>query len=271
MAAGTLTTEFATSSDGTRIAFSREGSGPTLVLVDGAMCYRDFGPSQPFTAELKGDFTVVSYDRRGRGESGDSSTYDATLEIADLKAVLDAVAGPGSKNDPAYVVGFSSGAGHANSAPAPGVPMKKLVGYEAPWVGLRGGRDYVRDLDALNAEGRGDKMVDYFMTKMIGAPFFVPIMFRFMGANWKKLKAIGSTIRYDARVMGGDFEVPANELGSVKVPTLVVWGSKAAKEMVAGNEKVAASIPGSQTRVLDGQPHNVAPAALAPVLREFLS
>ena len=260
-----MTTEFATSSDGTRIAFSRAGAGPTLVLVDGAMCYRDFGPSQPFTDELKGGFTVVSYDRRGRGESGDSSTYDVALEIADLKAVLDAVGGS------AYVLGFSSGAGLAYRAAAAGVAMKKLVGYEAPWVGLRGGRDYVRDLDALNAQGRGDKMVDYFMTKMIGAPFFVPIMFRFMGSNWKKLKATGSTIRYDARVMGGDFEVPAAELAAVKVPALVAWGSKAAKEMSAGNQRVADAIPGSQTRVLEGQTHNVTPAALAPVLREFFA
>jgi len=264
MAEVTVETEFATSSDGTRIAFSRAGAGPTIVLVDGAMCYRDFGPSQPFTDELKGDFTVVSYDRRGRGESGDSSTYDVRLEIDDLRAVLDAVGGS------PFVLGFSSGAGLAYRAAAAGVPIAKLVGYEAPWVGLRGGRDYVTDLDRLAAVGRGDKMIDYFMTKMIGAPFFVPVMFRLMGANWRKLKAVGTTIRYDARVMGGDFEVPVAELGAVRVPTLTVWGSKAAKEMVAGNEKVAASIPGAQTRVLDGQTHNVTPAALAPVLRDFL-
>ena len=260
-----MATEWATSSDGTRIAFSREGSGPVLVLVDGAMCFREFGPSQPFTDELKGDFTVASYDRRGRGESGDSSTYDATLEIDDLKAVLDAVGGS------PYVLGFSSGAGLAYRAAASGVKMRKLVGYEAPWVGLRGGRDYVSDLDRLHAEGKPGKMIDYFMTKMIGAPFFVPLMFRFMGKTWKQLQAVGSTIRYDARVMGGDFEVPAAELARVTVPTLTVWGSKAAKEMVAGNTAVAAAIPGAQTRVLDGQTHNVAPAALAPVLREFFA
>lgn len=260
-----MATQFATSSDGTRIAYSSEGTGPTLVLVDGAMCYRAFGPSEPFTNELKSSYTVVSYDRRGRGESGDSSTYDAKLEIDDLRAVLDAVGGS------AYVLGFSSGAGLAYRAAAAGVPMTKLIGYESPWVGLRGGRDYVRDLDALNAKGKGGAMVDYFMTKMIGAPFFVPVMFRFMGANWKKLKAVGPTIRYDARVMGGDFEVPVAELASVKVPTLVARGSKAAKEMVAGNEKVAAAIPGSQTRVLEGQTHNVTPAALAPVVRDFFA
>jgi pimeloyl-ACP methyl ester carboxylesterase len=265
MAATTAVTEYATSTDGTRIAFSRAGSGPTLVLVDGAMCYRDFGPAQPFTEALADAFTVVTYDRRGRGESGDSSTYEAPLEFDDLRAVLDAAGGP------AYVLGFSSGAALVYRAAAAGVPMTKLAGYEAPWVGLRGGRDYIADLDRLNAAGRGDKMIDYFMTKMIGAPFFVPVMFRLMGANWKKLKAVGHTIRYDARVMGGDFEVPIAELAKVTVPTLVVWGSKAAKEMSAGNLKVATTIPGAQSRVLDGQTHNVSPAALVPVLREFFA
>lgn len=265
MATDSAPTEWVTSSDGTRIAFSRDGAGPALVLVDGAMCYRDFGPAKPFTDELMHDFTVISYDRRGRGESGDSSAYDPKLEIDDLKAVLDAVGG--SPN----VLGFSSGAALAYRAAAAGAKMAKLVGYEAPWVGLRGGRDYVADLDRLAADGRGDKMVDYFMVKMIGAPFFVPVMFRLMGANWAKLKATGPTIRYDARVMGGDFEVPLTELAKVTVPTLVAWGGKAAKQMVAANARVAAAIPGAARRILDGQTHNVTPAALAPVLREFFA
>jgi pimeloyl-ACP methyl ester carboxylesterase len=260
-----MTTEFATSSDGTRIAFERTGAGPLLLLVDGAMCYREFGPAKPFTDELKDRFTVVSYDRRGRGESGDSSDYRAELEIDDLRAIVATL------GETPYVLGFSSGAGLAYRAAAAGVPMRRLIGYESPWVGLRGGRDYVADLDRLHEQGKGGKMVDYFMVKMIGAPFFVPLMFRLMGSNWKKLQAVGSTLRYDARVMGGDFEVPVAELARIAVPALVVWGSKAAKEMVAGNTKVADSIPGAERRVLEGQTHNVTPAALAPVVEEFFS
>jgi hypothetical protein len=91
-----------------------------------------------------------------------------------------------------------------------------------------------------------------------------------MGSNWRKLKAVGPTIRYDARVMGGDFEVPVQELARIAVPTLVAWGSKAAPEMSAGNRKAAEAIPGALTRVLEGQTHNVTPSALAPVVREFL-
>jgi len=260
-----MVTEFVTSSDGTRIAFERTGTGPLLLLVDGAMCYRAFGPAEPFTTELKDRFTVVSYDRRGRGESGDSSAYSPEFEFDDLRAIVAAL------GEAPCVLGFSSGAALAYRAAAAGVPMAKVIGYEAPWVGLRGGRDYVGELDRLNALGKHGAMVDYFMVKMIGAPFFVPVMFRLMGANWKKLKAIGPTLRYDARVMGGDFEVPVAELATVTTPALVVWGSKAAQEMSAANEKVAATIPGAGHRILEGQTHNVTPAALAPVVAEFFA
>jgi pimeloyl-ACP methyl ester carboxylesterase len=260
-----VSTEFATSSDGTRIAFERAGSGPLLVLVDGAMCFREFGPAKPFTDELQHEFTVVTYDRRGRGESGDSSTYDPRLELDDLRALIAAL------DETPYVLGFSSGAGLAYRAAAAGVPMRKLIGYEAPWVGRRGGRDYVADLERLHSDGRNGKMIDYFMVKMIGAPFFVPLMFRFMGKAWKQLQSVAPTLRYDARVMGGDFEVPAGELARIAAPTLVVWGSKAAKEMVAANEAVAAAIPGAGHRILEGQTHNVAPAALHPVVTGFFA
>ncbi|CAN5552992.1 alpha/beta hydrolase [soil metagenome] len=260
-----MTTEFATSSDGTRIAFERNGIGPVLVLVDGATCYRAFGPAKPFTDELASEFTVVSYDRRGRGESGDSSTYDAKLEFDDLRAVLTAL------GEPAYVLGFSSGAALAYRAAAAGVPMRKLIGYEAPWVGLRGGRDYISDLDGLIAAGQNSKAVDYFMVKMVAAPFFVPIMMRLMGKVWKQLLQVAPTLRYDARVMGGDFAAPTAELARVTVPTLVVWGSKAAEEMVAGNQQIVAAIPGAGHRILNGQTHNVLPSALHPALTEFFA
>ena len=182
------------------------------MLVDGAMCHRRFGPAEPFTAALRDAYTVVTYDRRGRGESGDSSTYRPELEVDDLRAVIDTVGGT------PYVLGFSSGAGLAYRAAAAGVPMAKLIGYEAPYVGLRGGRDYVADLDRLIAEGKNGKAVDYFMVKMVGAPFFVPVMFRLMGKLWGQMKQIAPTLRYDARVMGGDFEVPDGGAGEDQGP-----------------------------------------------------
>lgn len=268
-------TEFATSVDGTRIAFSRSGIGPTLVLVDGALCHRGFGPSKPFTKQLKDSFTVVSYDRRGRGESGGGVVASTHPEVEDLRAVIDAV-GTGDVGSPGvFVLGFSSGAALAYRAAAAGVPIRKLVGYEAPFVGLRTGKngvapDYLGDLEAMLAKDERGRMVDYFMVRMVGGPFFLPVMFRLMGGIWKQMQRVAPTLVNDARAMGGDFEVPAEEFSRIRVPVLVASGSKAAPEMAAAQQKLAAVIPGAEQRILDKQTHNVQPAALRPDLIRFL-
>ena len=263
-------TEFATSADGTRIAFERAGTGPVLVLVDGAFCYREFGPSRDVAAALQDAFTVVIYDRRGRGESGDTLPYAPEREFEDLRAVIDAVGGD------AFVMGQSSGAGLAYRAAAAGVPMRKVIGYEAPWVGLRKNRDgsekpYHADLDRLIDAGQNGKAISYFMVDMIGAPRVMPLMMRVMAAKeWRKLLAVAPTLRYDAAVMGATFTVPTEELSRAGVPALALCGSKAAPEMRAAQEHVAAAIPGAEQAVLAGQTHQVAPAALRPQFLRFL-
>ena len=262
-------TEWATSADGTRIAFERAGTGPVLVLVDGAFCYREFGPARDVAAALRDDATVVIYDRRGRGESGDTAPYAPEREFEDLRAVIAAAGGN------AVVMGQSSGAGLAYRAAAAGVPMRGLIGYEAPWVGLRTAKDgspkdYHGDLDRLIEAGENGKAISYFMVDMIGAPRFVPLMMRVMAAkDWSKLRAVAPTLRYDAAVMG-DFTVPGAELARVGVPTLALCGGKAAPEMLAAQEEVAAAIPGAEHAVLPGQTHQVSPAALKPQILRFL-
>lgn len=264
----TRATEFATSADGTRIAYSSAGVGPVLVLVDGAMCYRDFGPSKPFTAELEGEFTVVTYDRRGRGESDSGLIETPKAEVDDLRGVIEAV-GPDVS-----VLSFSSGGGIAYRAAAAGVPITKLVAYETPFVGRNSHRgkklDYVADLKALLAKGEKGKMVDYFMVRMVGAPFFLPVMFRLMGKTWKQMQAIAPTLLNDTTVMGGDFEVPTSVLADIRIPVLVAHGSKAKPEMSGAQAAITAAISGAQHTVLDKQTHNVAPSALRPELIRFL-
>jgi pimeloyl-ACP methyl ester carboxylesterase len=268
-AAPTATTEFATSADGTRIAFERAGHGPVLVLVDGAFCYREFGPARPLAARLAARFTVVLYDRRGRGESGDTLPFAPEREIEDLRAVIDAVGGD------VFVLGQSSGAALAYRAAAAGVPMRRVIGYEAPWVGLRAKkdgslRDYHADLDRLIEAGENGATISYFMVDMIGAPRFVPLMMRVMAAKeWTKLLAVAPTLRYDAAVMGASFTVPADELARIAVPALVLCGGKAAPEMRAAQEHVARAIPGAEHGVLAGQTHQVSPAALEPEILRF--
>jgi pimeloyl-ACP methyl ester carboxylesterase len=262
-------TEFALSADGTRIAFERAGSGPLLVLVDGALCSREFGPARELRAALRDRFTVVIYDRRGRGGSGDTGPYAPEREFEDLQAIIGAAGGD------AAVFGQSSGAGLVYRAAAAGVPMRRLAGYEAPWVGLRPGkdgtpRDYLGDLVALVARGENGRAVGYFMTKMVGGPWFLPLMMRFMGSAWKKLQAAAPTLPYDARVMGAAFTPPTDELARIGVPALVMVGGRSPADMARAQEAVAAAIPGARHRVLDGQTHQVSPAALAPVLADFL-
>jgi pimeloyl-ACP methyl ester carboxylesterase len=268
--AAVATTEYATSADGTRIAFERMGTGPVVVLVDGAMCYREFGPSRPLAAELSDRYTVVAYDRRGRGESGNALPYAVEREVDDLRAVIEAVGGE------AFVLGQSSGSGLAYEAAAAGVPMRSLVGYEAPYFGLRPGKDgapldFVGDLDSLIAAGENGKAVDYFMVKMVKGPWFMPLMMRSMRKVWKQLLVVAPTLPYDARVMNGDFQVPAERFRGIRIPTLVLVGGKAAEEMKTAQLTIAATIPGARHAVLEGQTHQVSPAALGPAAVEFFA
>ena len=254
------------SKDGTVIAYETAGSGPALVLVDGAMCYREFGPARDVSKALEDEYTVYIYDRRGRGESGDTLPYAAEREIEDLAAILTAAGG-----NP-FVMGQSSGAGLALIAAASGVKMKKLASYEAPFVGLKlvKGRkpDHIAILNRYIAEGNREKAVSHFMVKMVGGPWFLPLMMRTMPKIWKQLQAVAHTLPYDATVMGGDFEVPAS-LKKITVPTLVMGGSKYAPNMKAAVEGVAAAVPGSQLVILPGQTHQVSPAVLVPELKRF--
>jgi pimeloyl-ACP methyl ester carboxylesterase len=264
--AAVATTEFATSADGTRVAFDRLGTGAVVVLVDGALSTRE--GARDMQRELSSDFTVVAYDRRGRGESGDTLPYAPEREFDDLRAVIEAVGGE------AFVLGQSSGAGLAYRAAASGVPIRAIVGYETPWVGRRPGRDgtpldYVADLDRLIADGENGKAVDYFMVKMVDAGWFMPLLLRSMRKVWKQLVAVAPTLPYDARVMGGDFEPPIDELGGLRLPVLVVVGGKAAPEMRKAQETIAATVPGARLEVLDGQTHMVAAGALGPLAVEF--
>lgn len=261
-------TETVTSKDGTVIAFERHGTGPVVVEVDGAMCYREFGPARPF-AEAMSDYTVVCYDRRGRGESGNTLPYAPEREVEDLLAVIGATGAE-------YLLGFSSGAGLVYETVAAGAPVKKVLGYEAPYVAeddaKHRSKDHLAHLEGLLADGsdkgRG-KALDYFMTTMVGGPFFMPVMMRLMGKVFTQLKAVAPTLPYDTQVMNSTFTVPRERFATMTVPTLVVYGGKAKPNMVAAQTAVHAAITGSELRVLPGQTHQVSNEAIVPIAKEF--
>jgi pimeloyl-ACP methyl ester carboxylesterase len=265
-------TETVTSQDGTTIAFERHGAGPVIIVVDGAMCFREFGPARPFAdavAKAGGGYTVICYDRRGRGGSGNTLPYGPEREVEDLTAVIDAVGGD------VFLLGFSSGAALAYETAASGASVKKVLGYEAPYLAedpKYTRADHLAHLNGLLADdsdkGRG-KAIDYFMTTMVGGPFFMPIMMRMMVKVFAQLKSIAHTLPYDTQVLDRTFTVPRERFARIQVPVLVGVGGKAKPSMVAAEKAVHAAIAGSELRVLPGQTHQVSNDAIVPLAKEF--
>ncbi len=257
-------TRFVASRDGTRIAYDIVGSGPTLVLVNGALGFRGISFAQQFVKEFAKHFTVIDYDRRGRGESGDGSAYAVEREIEDLDALIRAA------GEPCYVFAQSSGAALALKAAAAGVPMKALVAYEPPYmIDAPAARfaEYQARVTALIAAGKRDDAVKLFMVT-VGVPaFFIRIMRLF--SFWKDMRATAHTLPYDAAIMGA-FELPAAELRSIRVPVVAVAGEKTTPELKRAVQAVAETVPGAAQRVAPKMNHAVKPKVLAPLLRSWL-
>jgi pimeloyl-ACP methyl ester carboxylesterase len=257
----------ATSADGTPIAYERSGSGPALIVVDGAFCSRAFGPSPKLAPLLSKHFTVYTYDRRGRGQSGDTPPYAPAREVEDLAAIVQDAGGSAS------LLGLSSGGALALEAAASGVPVKKVVAYEPPYVddgGNRGGAEHERRLRQFVAADNRAAAIKYFMKDMVGAPGPVVVMMRLMPWIWRKLAAVAHTLPYDAAIMT-QFRIPRTRFASIRVPVLVMNGTKTDARLRDAAKTIGTVIPGAQHRELAGQTHNVKPAVLAPAVAEFLA
>jgi pimeloyl-ACP methyl ester carboxylesterase len=249
-----------TSADGTAIAFTRAGTGPALLLIDGAMCHRAMGPMSALAQRLTGHFTVYTFDRRGRGGSGDTPPFAVAREVDDLRALIAHAGGS------AYGYAMSSGGGLAIHAAAAGVPWRRLALYEPPFTGAKA--EYTSELNELLAAGRRGAAVERFMT-YVGTPAGAIAGMR-QGPGWPLLEAIAPTLAYDNAAMG-DGDVPRDEAAAVSVPTIVVDGAQSPEGLRDAADAVAGAIPGARRRTLAGQTHDVSPDALAPVLIEFFS
>jgi pimeloyl-ACP methyl ester carboxylesterase len=255
-----------TSKDGTRIAFDRTGSGPGLILVDGALCSRAFGPMPKIAPLFAPNFTVFTYDRRGRGGSGDTPPYDPAREIEDLAALI-AEAGRS-----ASLLGLSSGAALALEAAAAGLPVDKLVLYEPPYVAAAYGEaapDHEARLAELVAANRRGAAVRYFMRDMVNVPAPAVWLMTAMVPIFSKLKAVAHTLPYDVAVLR-NFKLPKERAARIRVPTLVAAGDKTQPRLLDVAEQLANIIPNASRLILKGQTHNVSGAALAPPVTEFL-
>ena len=263
-----------TSKDGTRIAYDVYGAGPAIVLVDGATATRAFGGSTELAKSLaqKG-FTTYAYDRRTRGESGDTQPYAVEREIEDIEALIDLAGGT------ANLYGISSGGALAlEAAAALGEKVKKLAVYEVPYMGAESaskvpGHEVFTETKQAVKDGRnGDAFVSYMgqfipeemLAGMRQAPF------------WPMMEAVAPSLVNDATIMfGRDFTPQKELLEKISVPVLALSGDAA---MIPGvdtsffakaAEAIAKMVPHGKHQLLKGQSHDVDVEVIAPILSEF--
>lgn len=245
-----------TSKDGTKIAYDKVGQGPALILVAGAFSYRKF-PQQVELANLLSEyFTVYNYDRRGRGDSGDTQPYDVAREVEDLQALIDEAGGS------AYVWGLSSGAALALRAAENGVNITKLALHEPPFVvkdeDRKPPKDFMRHTTELISNNDRAEAIKYFMTKGMGAPSFVVSLMRIMPSVWSNLIAVAHTLPYDAALLDGYMEgkmLSDEGWSSVTMPTLVLEGTESPASLRHSAQALANVLPNAQLLSKKGLGH----------------
>lgn len=254
------------SADGTTIVFDQSGSGPAIILVHGAFTDRSHPTLSQLAAVLAPWFTVVNYDRRGRGDSGDTQPYAVQREIEDLAALIEAAGGT------AMVFGGSSGAALALQAAARIPGISRLALWEPPYhvdpSAPRLPQDFAQRLDALVKAGWRAEAVELFMVRAAGVTAESVAAMRTQ-PSWPEVEAVAHTLAYEAFVMGPDNQLPAKLLAGIAQPTLVLTGEDSPAWMTNAGKAVSGAIPHASHRVLEGQTHNVAPQAIAPELLEF--
>ncbi|THA24685.1 alpha/beta hydrolase [Streptomyces sp. RKND-216] len=268
------------SADGTEIVYDRRrgGGAGTVIQIGGAFSYRKFPKMAQLAEALVRDhgLTVLTYDRRGRGDSGDTpGVYDVRREIDDLVALAEAEGGPDNE---VSLFGWSSGAALALLAAAGGrLPgLVRVVAFEPPFVVDDEHHvppaDLQTRLHALIDAGRRDETVRYFMTRGMGVPSFVVAAMRFT-PFWPKLRATAPATAHDWAVMApymrGEPLRPEDWAG-VTAPTLVISGEKSAPLLRKGSRAIAGLLPAAEHRMLTGLSHNPKVGLLAPEVGEFL-
>jgi pimeloyl-ACP methyl ester carboxylesterase len=245
------------------IAFDRLGEGSPIILVLGAFNTRAAGA--PLAAALARKHTVINYDRRGRGESGDSAPYAVEREIEDLDTLVQHVGGA------AALFGFSSGAALAFAAAAHGLSITKLALFDLPLRVERPANpvDHAAALDALVRAGRRGDAVEYFQRQMVGIP--EPMVVQLRSAPFRPaLEAMAHTLVYEATILG-DGQLPLDKARSVRAPTLALAAGAAPPFMRETAEALARALPDGRALVLEGATHDLVPDVIAPPLLRFLA
>ncbi len=261
--------EKATSEDGTTIAYEAYGAGPVAVVVGGAFCdrgaFRDVAQAWGALG-----LTGVTYDRRGRGDSGDTHPYAVGREVEDLTAVIEAA---GDSTSPAYVFGVSSGGALVIEAIAAGAPITKGSALEVPYRSEAwppAPEDYIGTLERFEAAGDREGILRYFNNVVVGMP---DEMVEGMKGTpmWEPMLSMTYTVKYDGLCLGGDDQgLPTETLSRVTVPFLSVCSSGTAMPWLHDSAGVLAeALPDGRAVELPGEFHQVPASVLAPALAEF--
>lgn len=255
-----------TSRDGTKIVYDKKGNGPALIFVTGAICHRRFGPVEKDVKILAEKFTVYTYDRRGRGDSGDTLPYQTDRELEDLEALIDAIGAP------VFLYGHSSGAVIAFEASMkfPG-KVKAAALYEAPYA--PNGQEQQKSaalastLRRLIEEKQYGPALKTFLSD-IGMPklfiFLLPLM-----PGWGRMKALAPTLLYDMALTSG--RPPVDRAAKLPVPTLVLYGEKTAYDFKSVSEQLSAVLPEAELKCMKGQDHMVDTKQLLPLFENFFA
>ena len=258
------------SKDGTSIAFDRSGTGPALILVDGALCHRGFGPMPSIAKLLAPHFTVFTFDRRGRGESQNTFPYSVEREVEDIEAFINEAGGS------AYLFGTSSGAALALEAAARLKGIKKVVLYEAPFffddVHPPRPNDYLAKMTALVVQERRSDALKLFMSQ-VGTPAIAINLMRFT-PMWPKLKRVAHTLPYDLTIVSdtrGGKPLSRERWTSVTMPALTAVGGKSPVWWQDAMKELSTVLPNARHLILPGQNHMFKASVMAPVLTEFFA
>lgn len=258
-------TSSVTSADGTKIAFDRLGEGPPVVIVSGMFCTRQ--TTQELAEQLAKQFTVINYDRRGRGESGDTPPYAVEREVEDLGALIAEAGGA------AAVYGHSSGAGLALNVAASGLPITRLVLHEPPYGpadedSKREARQLAEEVCGALAEDRRADAIALFLAASGMPPEMVDGISTDPG-----MQAVAPTMPYDFAVMG-DFNggaIPEDRVRSIALPTLVIAGTASPEFFQVTATRIAELLPNRKHVVLEGYDHGAPANVVAQVVTDFLA
>jgi pimeloyl-ACP methyl ester carboxylesterase len=261
------------SKDGTAIAYERSGNGPAVILVASALA--DRSAAAQLAALLAEHFTVINYDRRGRGESGDTGPYAVEREVEDIAALIDEAGGP------VYIFGHSSGAVLALEAVSKlSSRIKKAVLYEPPFI-VDGSRppvpeDFTKRVNELVSAGRRGDAVEHFMVSAVGVPADFARQMRTY-PMWPGLEKLAHTIAYDIAVMGdtqAGRPLPQKRWASATSPIIAMSGEKSDAFLRRSAQALADILPNAKHQTLKGQDHSVvfsAPKVIAAALIETFS